>query len=204
MNYEQKYGYKGAIPFVGRLMVTLNDDPVSLGILPDTDQSLLDKVLLLKTDDIEVDVADTEEERYAIIDRELPAFVRWISDLEIPERLGKDSQFGMKAFHDGEVLEEARSVTTSATALEVVEMWRSRRTEGQTEAVRLATKPWEGTTSQLLMAMLGDEELEPLARRLTPVGLGRYISQAVSSGSTSWISHKRRSKDKAKILVIQP
>jgi len=194
MQYEQKFGYKGAIPFVGRLFTTLNDDPISLGVLPNTDQSLLDKVLLLKTDDIECDVADTEEERYAVIDRELPFFMRWILDYQMPEWVQRDSRFGIKSWHDSDVLEEARSGTVSYTVMQIVDMWRSDKD------LHKGVTSLERTSTSLYVELV--RSYSELMRGVTLIGLGKHISQAIETGTVNWMRRARRGKKAEKILVI--
>jgi hypothetical protein len=194
MQYEQKYGYSGAIPFVGRLVTTLNNDPISLGILPNTDASLLDKVIMLQTDDVEIDVAATEEERYAIIDRELPYFVRWLLDFEMPEWVERDNRFGIKAWHDKDVLAEARSGTTSYTVMQIIEMWRNDKNlnHGEDAMPMSPTELYIALASQYPDAMRG----------ITLVGLGKHISQAMNSGACDWIKRGTTGKQSKKILLI--
>ena len=176
MQYEQKYGYSGAIPFVGRLVVTLNEDQTSLGMLPNTEQSLLDKAIFTRTSDTEVDVADTEAERYAIIDRELPSFMRWVVDFEMPAWVERDSRFGIKAWHDGSVLEEARQATTSHTVMQIVELWR--------ESIQ-DTKEMTVTTTDLYQKLAAG--YPDLMRGISLVGLGKHIGAAIELGACDWI-----------------
>lgn len=195
--YEQKYGYSGACPFVGRLMVTLNDDPISLAILPDADQSLLDKAIMAKTDSVEADVAEHEADRYLIIERELSAFVRWVIDFEMPAWIERDPRFGIKAWHDEDVLSEARAVSPSRMLLDVVDSWR--RGISFSDPLNKETE-WEGTLSELYKLLCG--EYRELISRVSPALMSRQISQSINLGC-DWIERRRRGKTRERILAIK-
>lgn len=195
MTYERKFGYSGSAPFTGRFVCTLNDDPVSLGVLPDTDQSLLDKVILVRTSDREAELPGTPEQNHAAVMAELPDYLQWLVDWEIPAWVARDQRFGIKAWHDAEVLEDAQSVAESMTTLQVVEMFIRRFTPNK------AGTPWEGNATELLGAMQTDEGLSAVTRRLTPVHLGRQLNQAMARG-VPWIVRARRSTDKAYVYRI--
>lgn len=181
--YEKKYGYSGAVPFAGRLVVTLNDDPVSLGILPNTDTSLLDKTIFLRTDSCEVDVAENESERYAIIERELPFFARWIVDMELPEWVEKDSRFGIKSWHDRAILSEARAVSPSSTILDVVEEWWYLV---DLEGKEKERGEKEYTCTQLYTAL--EHQYRSVVGRMSPITLGRHLAQAINNGAADWVT----------------
>lgn len=193
--YEQKFGYCGAVPFTGRLFVTLNDDPISLGILPDADQSLLDKAMMGRTDAVEVDVAATEAERYEIIDRELSSFVRWVIDYEMPAWIERDKRFGIKAWHDAEVLAEARSITPSSQLLEILGDWRVK--PGQPDLTK--EQKWQGTPSKLYQALC--PSYPQLMQKTTAMALGKHVNQAINNG-VSWIRRHRQPGTGARMLEI--
>jgi hypothetical protein len=195
MPYEKKYGYSGHCPFTGRFICTLNDDPVSLGILPDTDQSLLDKVILLRSDAYQAVVAETPEKNHEIVMSELPSFLRWLLDWEVPEWVKLDSRFGIQAWHDTQILEEARSVSDSLTVLQAVELF----INDYTPAVE--GEPWTGNATALYGAMQANEAVAAVTRRLNPVSLGRQIRAAISSGC-KWIVRGREARSKLWIYKI--
>jgi hypothetical protein len=147
MTYEKKFGYSGSCEFTGRFVCTLNDDPVSLGILPDTDQSLLDKVILVRTGDRVASLAGSVSANQAAIDAELPQFLRWLLDWELPDTIEREDRFGMKPYHDETLLEEARSSSDSNGTLEMLEMWIE-----QFEAPKPG-QPWQGNTTKLFQSL---------------------------------------------------
>jgi hypothetical protein len=185
MAYEKKFGYSGSCPFTGRFVCTLNDDPVSLGVLPDTDQSLLDKVILLRTSDREAELPGSVSQNHDMVLSEGPHFLRWLLEWEIPAWIERDPRFGIKAWHDSKILEEAASVAESLTTIQLIEMFIERYTPN-TEG-----RPWVGNATELLGAMQADDSISGLARRLNPVTLGRQINSAVAAGC-QWIYRSKR------------
>lgn len=186
IQYAQKYGYEGHVPFEGRLVVTLNEDPASLGILPNTDDSLLDKATMLRTGTAPAAVLGSPAENHEAFERDLPAFLRWLCDWEIPaDKVTKDVRFGICAWQDPLVLKEAQSVADSTAVMEAVEIWIRDFTPEKPGA------PWVGSASELLGLMLIHDTVKVLVRSLNPVTFGRHLSQAVHT--CKWI---RRVKTK--------
>lgn len=196
--YEKKYGYSGSAPFEGRFICTLNDDPVSLGILPDTDQSLLDKVILARTDSLPASVTGDVHKNHEIVMAELPSFLRWLVDWEIPDSVELDARFGIKAWHDTEILREARSVSDSMTVMEAVEMWIKDYTPAK------PGEPWTGNATELYAALQSHSGVSSVTRRLNPVTLGRQINAAMAGGAVRYVKrgHLGRGEDKRSVYII--
>lgn len=195
--YERKFGQSGDVPFNGRLIVTLNDDPASMAIIPNVDLSLIDKVLIIRTGDMAADVAEKEFERYETIERELQYFVRWLLDFEFPAGIERDARFGLKAYADAGILEQARESTAGYNAIELVNLWRADWKESHSDQDK-----WEGTPSELIAHLRVSIRTKDIAAKLSPVWLGRHLTQAMSNGCT-WISRARRRSDMSRILSIK-
>ena len=195
MPYEKKFGYSGSCPFTGRFICTLNDDPVSLGILPDTDQSLLDKVILLRTGEDPARLLGSVTANHEMVLAEAPYLLRWLLEWEVPAWVERDDRFGIKAWHDREVLSEASSVSDSMTTLQLIEMFIQGFTPNR------EGEPWVGNATELLGAMKGDDALAALTNRLSPVFLGRQINAAISAGCP-WVHKSRRGRDRTHVFVI--
>lgn len=195
MPYEKKFGYSGSCPFNGRFVCTLNDDPVSLGILPDTDQSLLDKVTLLRTGDAEARLLGSATKNHEMVLAEAPYFLRWLLEWEIPEWVERDPRFGIKAWHDRDVLQEASSVSDTLTVLQLVEMFIKRFTPNK------EGEPWVGNATELLGAMQADDSLSGISSKISPVHMGRQLNAAIAKG-IPWLRRARRSSDQAYVYHI--
>ena len=128
------------IPF-WRLSITLNDEPENLMILPPIDESLADKIIILKTSpaDIGRDTSTLEgrKEFKAIIDSELPHFAKLLDDYEIPERL-KSSRYGITHYHHPDILAELSAMSPEQKLLELIE-----------GVVLDGCNIWQGTATEL-------------------------------------------------------
>jgi hypothetical protein len=106
--YEQKYMKTGAVPWLGRIVITCNLDAESLRILPDMDSSTQDKICLFKASDPIIDFADFQTNDRTIR-HELPLFARFLVDWKYPEGcIAEERRFGVKAFHHPDLFEESR------------------------------------------------------------------------------------------------
>ena len=87
-----KYKQPGRALWHGRLSITLNDDPISLRILPDLDMSVKDKVMIFRMNKF----GRFTREFKSTIEAELKHFARFIYDYEIPEDM-LDVRFGVRS-----------------------------------------------------------------------------------------------------------
>lgn len=113
----------GLTPF-WRVSVTLNDEAENLMVLPPLDDSLRDKILLLKAGmpNFPFD-ADGLAERKAFRERltkELPPFLAFLSQWRIPEKL-KDKRYGVKAFQHPDLIRELDSLAPEYRLLAMIE-----------------------------------------------------------------------------------
>ena len=97
-----------------RLSISLNDEPEHMMVLPPMDESIEDKIMLFKVSKKPMPMPTrTLEERQAFLDRiakELPAFLHWLTEWEIPEDI-RCQRFGVRYFHHPELLEEINDLS---------------------------------------------------------------------------------------------
>ena len=107
-----------------RLSISLNDEPENLMILPPLDESLADKMHLLKVHKREMPMrTHTQEGRaafWAAITGELPAFVHHLLNWEIPESIRCD-RFGVKAFHHPALLASLDDLAPETRLLSLID-----------------------------------------------------------------------------------
>jgi hypothetical protein len=86
--------YRAPVPveWKGRIFLAYNTDLDSLQALPDSG-ALFDKAAIYTLNDYKMDYYPSDEE----IAEEVPAFLNWLSQMEIPEEW-KDQRFGVKAY----------------------------------------------------------------------------------------------------------
>jgi hypothetical protein len=197
-DYAVKYGYEGEAPFSGRLYVTLNNDSTSLEMLPDSEMSLIEKVSFIQTSSREAPVSMDETERYAILDRELPYFMRWLLDMPLPDWLKADPRFGFKAWQDPELLEEAKAAATSSYISEVIAAWRKDYTAEDGKKVG----EFIGTSAEILAALHMHSTSAKLALGgMTAIGFGRHLRQLTQTANPD-VQFLRRDKIRGNLYRI--
>lgn len=109
-----------------RLSVSLNDEPENLMILPPLDESLGDKMMLLKVAKAQLPMPTyTLEERrefWRTLVSELPAFLHFLTKWSIPETL-RCERFGITHFHDPELLEALDELAPEVRFLALLDDW---------------------------------------------------------------------------------
>jgi len=176
--YHAKGKDAASIDWSGRAVITLNDDPESLRILPEPEMSLLDKICLFRCNPERKFQFLSTEEQNRIIDQELPFFLGWLKVWTPPSFCKGGPRFGVKEYHDQVLLDEARRSGKTAEFREILRAFRlSYFIDGKTE-------PWEGTSTELLQTLSLDPAMEGLLRqvRLTPVQVGRELGKLVALG----------------------
>jgi hypothetical protein len=109
-----------------RVSLSLNEESENLLILPPLDESMGDKIILLKVSKAPFPMPTfTEAQRVALwatLIRELPAFLHFLNKWEIPEGL-KCDRFGVKHFHHPALVEALDELTPEVRLLALIDLW---------------------------------------------------------------------------------
>ena len=177
-----------------RLTISLNDEDENLMMLPPLDASLRDKIMLFKVQQATMPMpCNSPGERagfWAGIVEELPGFVYFLQNWEIPEEM-KDSRFGIAAFHHPELVKIVEDMSPEKRLLELM------------EATVLVGGDFEGTLSELEARLRGDtifgrqidkllhfnNALQTYLRRLRKARPDR-ISRRKSDGRALWVIYQ--------------
>ena len=128
-------------PWFGRLCVTMNDDPDSLKMLPMTDISIKDKIVVIRA--LETGFKNGEWATSAHVDSELPYFAAYLRDVEPnPEIWG--GRFGIQPYLDPEIISLSESAGHTAGTKEILEAWLEKLHTDHPEKTE-----WVGTATQL-------------------------------------------------------
>lgn len=99
---------------VWRVSVSLNNEPENLMILPPMDESLKDKIMLLRANKAAMpmgtDSGDGRARFWAVLMAELPAFVHFLLANPIPEEL-RCERFGITTFQHPELLDAIEALS---------------------------------------------------------------------------------------------
>lgn len=129
-------------PFI-RVSISLNDEPENLMVLPPMEESLKDKVILLRASKPEFIYADDDLAQRKLyreeLTAELPGFIAFVRDYRIPERM-KSQRYGMIAYQEPSLLKDLMELAPEWKLLSIIDslgIWEY----GQSE--------WSGTASAL-------------------------------------------------------
>lgn len=173
--YHPKFRDALELPWMGRIVITCNTDPDSLSIIPALDNTMKDKVILLKfRDDWKPSFSTKNEENEERVAAELPYFLRWLHDWETPDacRDPHNPRYGIKAIHHPEMLRAAREGSSAHSVQEALDMWLGvvKQVGGGEDVLKM-------TTAELLTRV---QELCPgITRSLTAQRFGRDLRKLV-------------------------
>jgi hypothetical protein len=108
-----------------RLSVSVNDEPENLMVLPPIDESIQDKLIILRASRSPKGMpmpTGTNAQRKAFwrtLVGELPAFIHFLNEWEIPQELQGD-RFGITHFHHPEILEAIDALAPESKLLSLI------------------------------------------------------------------------------------
>ena len=182
VSYHPKHKDSIEIPWYGRLFMTCNTDPQSLGVLPPMDNAVADKIMLFKLTDYQHPFG-TNREVEAILATELPHFLRWLMEYSPPDEVlwHENKRFGVKPYHNPDMLHTAVEDNPATKLVEVLDLWAA--------SIRRDDKKlteWKGTATELYRSLMGIDEgnFKPLLGRYTTSRLGRELRTLIQRGGT--------------------
>jgi hypothetical protein len=179
ISYQPKYLDATKLPCTARLIVTCNTDEASLSIIPTTEISILDKLMLLKFSSWMPKFARNNGQEQVVLS-ELPYFLRWLSKWEPPKEILGDSRYGVRSFCHPDILQHSRALDASTMFLNDLDDLRFAAGYIMEEKER----SWEGTSGELVHRL---SQFRP-SSRYHPVVAGRYLAKIVREGRTPWLS----------------
>lgn len=205
LTYHPKYVDEQKLPWNGRLLVTLNEDPDSLQMLPDLDRNIEDKLIILQCNSKKRWNFTSRDHTEKTLAKETPHFLRWLEDWEPPKFLAaKRHRFGMRNFIHPGLREKSVMSGYHSDLLDVLEiLWVSE------EEMRLAAaskKGWTGTSAALASLIAGHPTTQRLLDRLSARGIGQRLaklSKIPGSGITA-NNRKTASKKEPQTYTIIP
>jgi hypothetical protein len=160
------------IPWRGRIILTCNDDSESLAAIPNLDNNILDKLIMLKVDPRwRANFGD-----YGSLERrlraEIPYFLHWLSTREEPREVteGASGRYGVNPYHHPAILADARNLNPSHRVTEILDLWIE-------DGIRSNKAEWNGTSTELMAELLNNPLLRDLVRDLNPIRLGILLSK---------------------------
>jgi hypothetical protein len=184
--FHPKFKKAVSFRFNGRLIVTMNSDPVSIGMLPNIEQSILDKLVILKADKPGTSFAGAETK----VRQELPAFCDFVANWVTPEWLqtkpDECARFGHDSWQHPELLSTARDSSPTAGLMELLIKWRP------LFFCKNADSEWKGTASDLMVELKMTESICSIVDRVafSRNAMGTQLQTLIAQG-TPWIKYKK-------------
>jgi hypothetical protein len=153
-----------------RLSVSVNDEASNLDILPVLEDSLLDKIVILKAHPGEMPMpTGTSEEKTAFAEKiksELPAYLAYLLKMQIPAEI-KGGRYGVEAFQDKEIVEAMQETAPEHQLDELI-----------LKAFPARVEPWDDTALQMYVDLM-NSSVEAAARKIlaSPRTCGMYLSR---------------------------
>ena len=153
-----------------RLTITMNDEPENLMVLPPIDESLVDKIILLKAKKVKMPMpTDTIEQKAKFWDRlmdDLPGFINYLLAFEVRDDL-KCDRFGIKHFHHPDIIREINALSPEIRLFDMIQ-------------AEIPQSLWEGSSMELEAKLTGhDSDHSYEARKLLSWGnsTGTYLKR---------------------------
>lgn len=177
-----------------RITLSVNDEPENLAILPPMDESILDKIILLKCSRAEV--GDNPKEIWKRFESELPQLAYQLELLRIPKAL-KDSRYGVKAYHNPELLEIVADISPETRLLQLIDqiIFTRRNGEDHKHFKDRTDEPWRGTAVELEKDLRQSDFAFAIDKLLSFSGAcGTYLSRLKSKFPERFQHSKNRGK----------
>lgn len=155
-----------------RVTISLNDEPENLAVLPPIDESLKDKITLLRafrfTPPYDADDIPARNAWRAKLSAELPAFVAWLRGYRVPSNR-VNVRYGVNAFQDDELCGALEDLSPEQRLLQLIDNLRPWGADNL---------PFEGTASELEEILLTKDKLGRVAKLLYfQTACGTYLSR---------------------------
>lgn len=188
VSVQPKFHDSRVIPWFGRIMVSCNDDPDSVSIIPDLDINSADKICLYRVNAEWRAKFHENFEMEAIILEELPFFLRWLLDEFKTDPAILDTanpRYGLKVYHHPGLVQTARESSGHFRMAQIIDIFRAQFVREDREG-----KYIEGTSTEILMELLKpDSDTAPLMRGMTPNYFGRLLSSlAKQEAGVPWLA----------------
>ena len=154
---------------IWRLSISVNDEAENLVMLPPLEDSIEDKIMLLKVEQavmpMKSDSPRCRVEFWDGIRAEIPSFAKFIEEYVVPENL-QESRFGIKAYQHPDLVEILKEMTHENRLMALMEI-----------IVIPENGTWKGTLEELETALLEDSTFKRQIEKLLyyPTALMTYL-----------------------------
>lgn len=183
---HKKYVDGAVVNALQRLIISLNDEPERVLILPPIDDDVADKIMIFKVERHEMPMpTDTPQAEKAFGDAlvaQLPAFVHFLREWEIPEDL-RSNRCGVIHYHHPDILLMLNAQSPETKLMTLIDdiVFAGR------------TNPWQGKAIDLERLLVGtpDNTVQREVRKLLASNnsCGRYLARLAAKNGNRVIQH---------------
>jgi hypothetical protein len=160
--YSPKFMSRVSLDWVGRTCISLNDDPGSIGVIPEATSTNMDKMMFFGTK-YPVDFFPPDVEK--IIARELPYFARWLQDVyEPPEAVKSKTRTGVQSYYDPKILAYSQQQSHAFNLVELIRAWASHANYFDPDSKGVQKEYWVGTPTDLMAHFAAVDTMSALLR----------------------------------------
>jgi hypothetical protein len=141
MNHA-KFMSRVQIEWTGRFVITLNDDPASVGMLPEIHASTRDKICFFRTQPYKGQWPSVKETE-ARIAAELPVFGALLEKWEPPKEVLENTRYGVKSYYDPYLLEASHQQSYAHNFREIIQTW------AKSDELGFEGPTWDGKPTDL-------------------------------------------------------
>jgi hypothetical protein len=173
---------------IWRLSISVNDEAENLVMLPPLEESIEDKIMLLKVDQaimpMKSDSPRSRVEFWDAVRAEIPSFLHFIENYVVPDEL-QESRFGIKAFQHPDLVEILKEMTHENRLMALMEI-----------IVIPDNGSWKGTLEELETALLEDSTYKRQIEKLLyyPTALMTYMRRLHKSAPERVRAYKSSGK----------
>jgi len=121
---NEKYRKAVQTPWQGRIVITLNDDPVSISAMPAMDGSTGEKLLVFRAGPRTIDFR-SQPEMEKILRDELPYLANWLLEWKPPDYvlIGSDPRFGIMSYCEPTLFRTSNLSSNVSSFAEILSRW---------------------------------------------------------------------------------
>ena len=203
--YHPKYVDRQMVPFSGRLMVTLNEDPASLLMIPDLDRNIEDKLIVFRLRDEKTFKFGPNADNERQLRKEAPFFLSWLMTWNPPKHLvGNSMRWGMRNYIHPTIRKEAVANSFDSDIFGVLDiLW---DTDNDFVELKQKGEPWVGTAAALTSIIGSYTNTRNLIHGMTVRGIGMRLAKLAKTAGSSVraIPNATKSKSSSSSYALYP
>lgn len=175
--HHAKFRGRNMTEWVGRIFVTLNDDPYSVIVLPEVNSNTFDKMSFYASQPF---LGEWPANTNLTIANELPKFAKWLLDYyKLPVDLrSSDVRTGIKSYYDPVILDLSKQQVVAYNLVELLQIWT------HIDGDMTDKKQWSGTPSELLARLSVSTQLAVLLKDWTVARISKSLTTLARQGGT--------------------